>query len=66
MIMAKTEKVRFRMSLRQFVQENRKEIDAVILRQCPNIERLNDGERQLWVLNDEGLYNWARENRVRV
>lgn len=29
-------------------------------------DRLNDAERRLWVLNDEGLYSWAREEGVRV
>ena len=24
----------------------------------PNTPRLNDDERRLWVLNDEGLYSW--------
>lgn len=53
-------------SLRQWIKENRKEIDAVILRVCPNIRWLNDGERRLWVLNDEGLYLWARSEGVNV
>jgi len=25
--------------------------------------RLNDGERKLWVMNDEGLYHWWRRSR---
>lgn len=24
---------------------------------------MNDRERRLWVLNDEGLYNWHRSSR---
>jgi hypothetical protein len=28
--------------------------------------RLNDEERRLWVLNDEGLYNWARSEGVPI
>ena len=28
--------------------------------------RLNDKERRLWVLNDEGLYQWARSEGVRI
>ena len=27
---------------------------------------LNDAERRLWILNDEGLYNWARSEGVKV
>lgn len=53
------------MSLTQFIKENRQEIDACIKNVVPNC-RLNDSERRLWILNDEGLYNWARLNRVRI
>lgn len=48
------------MTLRALVRSHRPEIDAHILRVCPNIRHLNDDERRLWVLNDEPLYNWAR------
>jgi hypothetical protein len=27
---------------------------------------LNDRERRLWILNDEGLYRWARAEGVRI
>jgi hypothetical protein len=27
---------------------------------------LNDSERRDWIMNDEGLYNWARQNGVRI
>ncbi len=53
------------MSLTQFIKENRKEIDECIKRICPNIS-LNDSERRMWILNDEGLYRWARSQRVKV
>ena len=29
-------------------------------------EPLNDRERRLWILNDEGLYNWARQEGVKI
>lgn len=51
------------MTLKQFIKENRKEIDSAIKRTCPNA-RLNDEERRLWILNEEGLYLWARSCRV--
>jgi hypothetical protein len=35
-------------------------IDEVIKGACPNSPRLNDDEREVWVLNDEYLYNMAR------
>ena len=53
------------MTLKTFIRENRKEIDAAIKRVCDNC-RLNDNERRLWILNDEGLYRWARSEGARV
>ena len=52
-------------SLREFIRENRQEIDAAILRGCPNC-RLNNREREMWIRNDEGLYHWARSEGVRI
>lgn len=54
-----------RVSLTQWIKANREEIDQAIKTQCDNC-RLNDQERRLWVLNDEGLYNWARHDGARV
>ncbi len=48
-------------SLRQFIKENREEIDN--LTKSPY---KNDEERRLWVLNDEGLYNWAKSEGVNI
>lgn len=28
--------------------------------------KLNDSDRRGWILNDEGLYNWARSEGVRI
>lgn len=53
------------MTMREFIKRNRTEIDTAIRRVCPNV-RLNDSERRLWILNDEGLYLWARWEGVRV
>ena len=52
------------MSLREFIRQNRKEIDKCIRRVCGNC-RLNDDERADWIRNDEGLYNWARSEGVK-
>lgn len=54
------------MNLRTFIKENREEIDKAILRVCPNCDSFNDNERRLWVLNDEGLYLWARSEGVNI
>jgi len=53
-----------RKSLRQWIRENRAELDACILRACPNWAHRNDEDRRQWVLNDEGLYQWAKSERV--
>lgn len=55
-----------RKSIREFIKENRAELDACIRQVVPNITTLNDEERRQWVLNDEGLYMWARREGVRI
>jgi len=54
------------MTFQNFVKENRKELDDCIKGVCPNIGTLNDTDRKDWVNNDEGLYNWARREGVRI
>src|SRR3990167_489761 len=44
------------MSIREFIRQNRSELDAAIRRACPNIGALNDDDRRQWIANDEGLY----------
>lgn len=46
-------------TLRSFIAEHREEIDALTKSPIHN-----DDERRLWILNDEGLYNWARAEGV--
>jgi hypothetical protein len=53
------------MTLKNFIKENREELDECIKKACPNC-RLNDNERRLWIFNDEGLYLWARSEGVRI
>lgn len=52
-------------SLTTWIKENRKEIDEAIKRVLPNA-CINDAERRLWVLNDEGLYLWAKSEGVNI
>jgi len=54
------------MTLQNFIKENREEIDRCIKRVVPNARFFNNEERRLWILNDEGLYNWARSNGVKI
>lgn len=56
------------MTLRQFIQEHRQELDQCIARALGRGDnpRANDAERRLWIMNDEGLYHWARSEGVRI
>lgn len=33
---------------------------------CGEVQRRDDDERRQWIVNDEGLYQWARSCGVRV
>lgn len=63
-----------RKDLRAFITEHRTELDAAIIRHLtrydkPGFKRdihIDDAERRLWILNDEGLYNWARSEGVMI
>ena len=56
-----------RLSLRAFVKLNREELSKAIVRVVPNIKQpISLSELELWVANDEGLYNWARSEGVRI
>ena len=51
--------------MKQFIKDNRLEISQAIFKRVGYM-KLNDNDRQEWVLNDENLYNWARSKGVRV
>lgn len=53
------------MTLRAFIREHRAELDAAI-RVAGHRGTLNDKDRGDWIANDEGLYNWARSEGVRI
>ena len=53
------------MSLRQFIKEHREELDELIQNASPGAPK-NDSEREMWILNDEGLYHWARSSGVNI
>jgi hypothetical protein len=67
------------MNLRQFIRDNRDEIDRLINSALYRHDgrggkgtipdpppRRNDEERRQWIMNDEGLYSWARSEGVRA
>ena len=49
------------MTLKEFIKLHRQEID-----EATKSPYHNDEERRQWILNDEGLYNWARSEGVRI
>lgn len=54
-------------SMRQFIRENREELTEAIQRATGSQNyRLNDKEREAWILNDEGLYRWAKREGVKI
>jgi len=58
------------MRMRDFIRQNRQQLDDTInsvLGEClVPLPRRNDQERELWIQNDEGLYNWAKREGVQV
>ena len=67
------------MTLRQFIREHRSEIDICINMTIYRYDgnggrgtipdpppKRNDEVRGDWIANDEGLYNWARSEGVRI
>ena len=53
------------MTFKRFIAVYKEEIDQAIHRIVPD-ERLNNEARRIWILNDEGLYRWARSEGVRI
>ena len=54
-------------TMAQFIEENRAELVAAIVRCCPNVRQpLDDEDLEQWIMNDEGLYQWALSERVDV
>ena len=60
--------------LDQAIRRVRDHVPATASCNCPRSrtdhyhegERINDSERRQWILNDEGLYRWARAEGVRI
>jgi hypothetical protein len=54
------------MTIEQFINEWRTEIDAIILDYCDNCQIDDDDEREEWILNLETLYLWAISEGVDI
>jgi hypothetical protein len=53
------------MTISTFIQQNRREIDAIVKRYY-KVEIANDKERYDWILDDEGLFRWAHREGVNI
>jgi len=53
-------------SMRAFIREHAAELREAIRKVCPNVGGLDEEELRRWIINDEGLYNWARSEGVPV
>jgi hypothetical protein len=54
------------MTMQQFINDNKVQIDAHITKRVPNLGRVDNKKRRMWIANDEYLYGWARSQGVRV
>ena len=54
------------MTCQNFIKENMTEIDLHIKGLTGKNQYQNNEERRLWILNDEGLYHWARIEGVNI
>jgi hypothetical protein len=56
------------MTKRQFIKEHKTELcEAINNKMGMDIyTNVSNAEIEMWLLNDEGLYNWARSEGVRI
>jgi len=54
------------MTIQEFIKANRVEITQVIRSRESNLGKLNDEDREDWVMNDESLYLWAKASGCKI
>lgn len=54
------------MTLKQFIKKNKVQLDKIIYSSTGVRVRLNDNERKKWIMNEESLYDWARDEGVEI
>lgn len=54
------------MSMRRFIREHKDELREMIRKAHKHVGSLSQEDLRLWILNDEGLYDWARSEGVPV
>ena len=52
--------------MNKFIRENEAQLKKMIKQKVPNAKQIDEAEMRLWVLNDEGIYNWARSQGVNI
>lgn len=52
------------MTIEEFMSKEKKRIDKHIIDQLGKGIELDDHERELWIMNDEVLYFWAKDQGV--
>jgi len=52
-----------RKTITEFINEHRDKLTAIIRSIVPNLE-IDDFEIEMWIINDEALYNWALNEGV--
>ena len=55
-----------KISMARFIISNRSDLVSSIKACCGNVGRLTNSDIEEWILNDEGLYNWARSSGVDI
>ena len=51
--------------IQDFIAENRTALYTAIWKLVPNL-KLDDDDVEQWIANDEGLYDWARKEGVKI
>lgn len=54
------------MTIREFIGKHRADLKEMIRARVTRDFEIDDEEIRLWILNDEGLYLWARSEGVRI
>jgi len=53
-------------ALRNFIEENRVEIDNRISKILGKEIKRNDTDRRSWIMNEAGLYDWAISKGIEI
>ena len=57
---------KFKMDIYKFIKQNEAQLKKMIKQKVPNAQAIDENEMRLWILNDEGIYNWAKQSGVDI